>query len=654
MNDISNDLLIAIRAIHFAATLSTTGTLFFWYVLAEPAVRKADPAARLGVLQLRAWYARIVWVGLATAVVSGAIWVVLLAADFGGHPLIETLATDLVPTVLASTRFGNLALLRLAVSVVLAATLATASRDQFSPSTRLAATSLACAACLAGSLAWIGHAGATEGASGGVHLIADVLHLGAAAAWLGGLLALALLLHTARGAADETWTTIARDTTRRFSLMGLISVGTLVATGAVNTWLLLGTLPALVGTHYGRLLLLKIALFAGMLSLAAINRVRLTPELSKTPDAFTLGPVNALRTLERNSLGELALGVTIVFLVGVLGTTTPAAHVQPWWPFPLRFEGAIFNHPTLLYRMQAIFAAAASVAGILSLLAAIWLQALRLPLTLTAVLGISLIPQCVRLLTVEAFPTTFYTSPTGYSVASIARGQVLFTEHCAQCHGQDGRGADVLGRDGKRVPDLTGDHVYAHRDGDLFWWITNGKDAMPGLGAVIDETGRWNLIDFLLANADAVHVRSFGADDLLSVSVPDFACETANALTLSTAQLRGQIITILFAHSRSTDRVREFSALNLGADVTKVLVPLDQAASDRTPVCIAHEPAVPLLFAGYRDGDVAALDGVALIVDAAGFLRSMQPSASVSVGLIDDIRNRPALPRSTMGRMHHH
>lgn len=136
--------------------------------------------------------------------------------------------------------------------------------------------------------------------------------------------------------------------------------------------------------------------------------------------------------------------------------------------------------------------------------------------------------------------------------------------------------------------------------------------------------------------------------------MPDFTYETANASTLSRAQLRGQIITILFAHSQSTDRVREFSALNLGADVTKILVPLDQGAPEQTPVCIANEPTVPQLFAGYRDGDAAKLDGVALIVDAAGFLRSMQPSASVSVGLIDDIRTRPALPRSTMGRMHHH
>jgi putative copper resistance protein D len=650
----SNELLIPVRAIHFAATLSTAGTLFFWCVLAEPVFRNADPPSRPDVVKLRAWLARIVWIGLASLIASGVLWVVLLAVDFSGRPMTEVLTTDLVATVLISTRFGNLALLRLALCVSLAVALAAASRDRSSPSELRAATSVLCAACLAGSLAWTGHGGATEGALGRLHLIADILHVGAAAAWLGGLLPFALVLHVARGAPNETWTAMVRQTTRRFSLMGLISVATLVATGGVNTWLLAGTPPALVGTTYGNVLLLKIALFTAMLALAAINRRRLTPQLSEMPDAFAPRPVQALRTLERNSLTELALGVIVVFLVGVLGTTPPAAHVQPWWPFPLRFEGAIFNHPTLLYRTQAVFAVVASMVGILSWVAAILLRRLRLVLMLIGVLGISFIPQCLRLLTIEAFPTTFYVSPTGFSVASITRGQVLFAEHCAACHGQHGRREDALRRDGKRVPDLTGDHVYAHRDGDLFWWITNGKDSMPAFGAVIDEEGRWNLIDFLHANADAVHVKSFGADDLLSVPVPDFTCEAANASTLSTAQLRGQVIYILFANSRSADRVREFAALDLGGGVTKILVPLDPAVLDDMPVCIAREPVVPLVLATYQDGDVAELDGTALIVDAAGFLRSMQPSPSALLSLIDAIRKRPALPRSTNARMHHH
>ena len=88
---------------------------------------------------------------------------------------------------------------------------------------------------------------------------------------------------------------------------------------------------------------------------------------------------------------------------------------------------------------------------------------------------------------------------------------------------------------------------------------------MPAFGEAIDEDGRWALIDFLHANADAAHVRNFGAGDLLSVPIPHFACEVANASTLSTAQLRGQIIYILFASSRSPVPAREVAALDLAA-----------------------------------------------------------------------------------------
>ena len=52
--------------------------------------------------------------------------------------------------------------------------------------------------------------------------------------------------------------------------------------------------------------------------------------------------------------------------------------------------------------------------------------------------------------------------------------------------------------------DLTADHVYDHTDGDLYWWITNGiGDVMPPLGAALDDDARWNVIDFVRANADA-------------------------------------------------------------------------------------------------------------------------------------------------------
>ena len=78
---------------------------------------------------------------------------------------------------------------------------------------------------------------------------------------------------------QSAWNAYAVAATRRFSLLGTISVVALLASGVVNSWMLLGSPRDLMTTDYGRLLLLKIGLFAAMLAIAAVNRFHLTPRL---------------------------------------------------------------------------------------------------------------------------------------------------------------------------------------------------------------------------------------------------------------------------------------------------------------------------------------------------------------------------------------
>ena len=123
------------------------------------------------------------------------------------------------------------------------------------------------AAAFAAALVHSGHAAATAGWLGTFHRAADGLHLIAASAWVGGLLPLALLLAATR--RGEISLAVARDATLRFSMLGVISVGVLLVTGVMNGWVLVGGMPALVGTDYGRLLLVKVALFLAMVAIAA-------------------------------------------------------------------------------------------------------------------------------------------------------------------------------------------------------------------------------------------------------------------------------------------------------------------------------------------------------------------------------------------------
>ena len=106
---------------------------------------------------------------------------------------------------------------------------------------------------------------------------------------------------------------IARTATLRFSVLGLASVATLMITGLVNAFYLVGSVAALLGTDYGRLLAVKVALFVVMVAIAAINRFRLTPEL-----------VPELRRLRRNAVVEIVLGAVIIAIVAKLGVTPPA------------------------------------------------------------------------------------------------------------------------------------------------------------------------------------------------------------------------------------------------------------------------------------------------------------------------------------------
>jgi putative copper resistance protein D len=82
-----------------------------------------------------------------------------------------------------------------------------------------------------------------------------------------------------------------------------------------------GSIRALTETDYGHLLLIKIALFLVMLTLATINRLWLTPAL--TVEAGEKPARRALRQLRRNVVIEIGAGAVILSLVAVLGVTPP-------------------------------------------------------------------------------------------------------------------------------------------------------------------------------------------------------------------------------------------------------------------------------------------------------------------------------------------
>jgi putative copper resistance protein D len=259
-------------------------------------------------------------IGLAIAVASGWVWFQLQVAAISGLPFGEAMTSDVLSTVLNETQFGLVSKVRLVLAIILAICFA---YDRSAPARWLA---LGSALGFIAAIAWTGHAGSTLGELGNLHLAADALHLIAAAAWIGGLVPLTLLLAAARRNQGFAWASLARDAAQRFSTLGMVSVGTLLATGIVNAWILVGSIQALIVTGYGQLLLLKLVVFAIMLGFAATNRFWLTPQLAFSSENEP--HLEAFRQLTRNSVIEIALGLTIFAIVGVLGTLHPALHLM--------------------------------------------------------------------------------------------------------------------------------------------------------------------------------------------------------------------------------------------------------------------------------------------------------------------------------------
>jgi len=333
-----NDLLIYARAVHFAATMMAAGIVLFDVCVAEPAFRKSPSSLLAAALRRR--FAWIAWISLALCVLSGAAWFVLTAASMSGQPLAQIYAQDALWTVLLQTDFGNDWFVRLVAVCALAGTFVPLLSASGAASPWLKTAAAILAAVLVGSLAFAGHAIGAEGAEGIIHPAADVLHLVAAAAWVGSLVPLALLL--AATGKDSTSLAVARTATLRFSILGIVSVATLLVTGIVNTWYLAGSVAALTETDYGRLLVIKIALFFAMVGIAAVNRLRLTPQLVAVADATAAQ--RARSALCRNATIEAALGAAIIAIVAVLGTLPPGSHANHTAAEGLIPPDAAFQH----------------------------------------------------------------------------------------------------------------------------------------------------------------------------------------------------------------------------------------------------------------------------------------------------------------------
>jgi len=174
------------------------------------------------------------------------------------------------------------------------------------------------------------------GVEAGIGSVVATLHLAAAGGWAGGLVVLTLTaLRTWRrplvdGETDAVFTAFVG-----FAWLALPSAALLVVTGLLLTGRQVATPDALLFTHYGRVLLLKVALVVvmGLFGLRHATRLRRRP--AHTSDRPVL-----LWTIA----GEAGLALLVLVAAGVLGGASPPRGV-PWVvPPPVRSPAPVTSH----------------------------------------------------------------------------------------------------------------------------------------------------------------------------------------------------------------------------------------------------------------------------------------------------------------------
>ncbi|MGE0027945.1 MAG: CopD family protein [Thermoleophilia bacterium] len=166
-----------------------------------------------------------------------------------------------------------------------------------------------------------GHA--ATGGDATANVVIDLVHELATAAWLGGLVGLAVLAIPAAWAlAEPDRVRLAAAVVVRFSALALTAVALLVVTGVYRA-LAEVSVDELVDTGYGRALLVKLALFAVLLVGGAYNRMVIHPRLERAALGLDPDDRGAAAALRVSVKAELAVAALLMVSVAVLISLPP-------------------------------------------------------------------------------------------------------------------------------------------------------------------------------------------------------------------------------------------------------------------------------------------------------------------------------------------
>jgi copper transport protein len=297
--------------LYLAAALVTGGTLFALFA-GEPSIQESGVSQKIvyGYAQMVQRFLTAGTILLAAATLLG---VLVQAAAFKGTFLAAPWDPQVL-IVLTATRYGVLALTRLAALFLLAGTLLPpAGRwNRFAAVLLLALTLL--------TISLDSHAASEESL---LPILSDTAHLAAASVWVGGLgLFLTSLLFSRRLPPDQR-NRLAASTLPRFSTLALSSVAVLLLSGSYQAIGDIGTLGGLLYTPYGQVFLIKMLAALLMLGLGGYNHFISRARIAQ---AARLDPTDTtrVRNFRRLLSIEASLGAALLLWVGLFSSLPPA------------------------------------------------------------------------------------------------------------------------------------------------------------------------------------------------------------------------------------------------------------------------------------------------------------------------------------------
>jgi mono/diheme cytochrome c family protein len=337
----------------------------------------------------------------------------------------------------------------------------------------------------------------------------------------------------------------------------------------------------------------------------------------------------------------------LAHLLSILTSAVP-------WPFPARPSLENLADPEARQAV-AIALLQLGLAALLLAIAAVIRRGRIVPVLVALTLIVLQAPS-LELLLVDAYPTSYRTSPAGFTAASIAMGQDIFATSCVACHGKAGDGAGGSGD----VADLRQPHVWTHPVGDLFWFVSHGitspdgSPLMPAFDTKLAAPARWAVIDYVYAlNAGAV---TRGLEDwprrLLAPNVP-LSC---GSLSRDLSGLRGKAIRLILGDL--TGPVEPLSPVR-GIAVVTVWMPGDTAEAGAVPgvdcVALGGAKAYAIL-AGSADGRMTQ---ARFLIDPEGVLRSVwrMDDGDDPARLLEEVRTictEPLTIETGDAHEHHH